>query len=86
MTKITKNIMTKKQALALVGKDEARKKILESDKEYFTDEEVDELRGFEWFPRYPVVGNNPSKRSNHGGEIAEDDLIHSYDNNYEEWR
>lgn len=86
MTKITYGTMTKKQAAALfAGK--KRTEILKSDKELYTDEEIEELKGINRFPRYPIVGskNNSAYHASNAG-LAEDDLIHSYDNNFGEYR
>ena len=86
MTKITYGTMTKKQAAALF-KGEKRTEILRSDKEIYTDEEIEELKGINWFPRYPVVGSKNSNCFNAANAgLAEDDLVHSYDNNFGEYR
>lgn len=84
--KITIGTMTKKQALKLMGSKEAVARLEATGKEVFTDEEVDALNGFEWFPRYPVVGNNPTSGKAYNSHLAEDDLVDSFDNNFDLWR
>jgi hypothetical protein len=86
MTVITKGVMSKKKALALFKNLETRTKIEESGKEWFTDDEILELSGYDPFPRYPTVSYNPTTKGRYNAHMAEDDLIHSYDNNYEEYR
>lgn len=85
MTKITYGTMTKKQAAALfTGK--KRTEILKSAKEIYTDEEIEELKGINWFPRYPIVGSKNGSGCITNAGMAEDDLVHSYDNNFGEYR
>ncbi len=86
MTVITKGVMNKKKALALFNRPEDRMKIEMSGKEWFTDDEILKLSGFDPFPRYPCVWSNPTTKGCYNAHLAEDDLIHSYDNNYEEYR
>lgn len=86
MTKVTKGTMTTKQILALIGDKKKREYIINSGKEVWTDEEVLELSGYNPFPRYPIIGSNKTTKGRYNAHIAEDDLVHSYDNNFEEWR
>lgn len=80
------NTFTRKQALA-VCTGEAKEKILKSNKETFTVDEVNELRGLKLNgtdTKFSDGGRNPYD-SYHNG-LAEDDKIHSYDNNFDGWR
>lgn len=90
MTKIIPpNTFTKRQAIAVCNK-KAKAIIEASDKEIWTVDEINELRGLK------LDGTDTSKdicnsngHSSYGScysGLAEDDKVHSYDNNFGEWR
>lgn len=82
------NTFTKRQALFVVGGKKAKKKIEQSDKEIWTVDEINELRGLKLNGTDTTTGIGGYRRNlheNHSG-LAEDDKIHSYDNNFDEWR
>lgn len=81
------NTFTKRQALA-VCKGEAKAKIAASNKELWTVDEINELRGLKLDgtdTSKGMGGCSCSPYTNYSG-LAEDDLVHSYDNNFDEWR
>ena len=88
MKTLPPNTFTKAQALLVVGKVEARKKIEKSKKEIWTVDEINELRGFKLNGTDTFAGfkayHSPYRASHN--QMAEDDLVHSYDNNFGEWR
>ena len=81
------NTFTKRQALAVCdGK--AKATIAASDKEIWTVDEINELRGLKLDGTDTFKGMgccSYGSYSNYLG-LAEDDLVHSYDNNFGEWR
>ena len=86
MTILPPNTFTKRQAIK-VAHGKAKRVIEASDKELWTVDEINELNGLKmdgtdtqfWSGGHPAVYENRTG-------LAEDDLIHSYDNNFDEWR
>ncbi len=81
--KLTVGILNKKQTLALFKPGSAKyKAIAASDKEYYTDREVEDL--MELRPTFPAGTGHQSGAPN--ARLADDDKVHSYDNNFDLWR
>lgn len=81
------NTFTKSQAMLAVGAGKAREEIRQSDKEIWTVDEVNKLRGLKLDGTDTKIGDcmGHDPYGNYSG-LAEDDKIHSYDNNFGEWR
>lgn len=81
------NTFTKSQAMLAVGAGKSREMIRHSDKEIWTVDEINKLRGLKLDGTDTVIGTGhlQDPYGNYTG-LAEDDLVHSYDNNFDEWR
>lgn len=77
-----KGIMSKKKAAYLFKPGSAKyRQIMESDKEYYTDREIEDLMDLR--PTFPTgATHTPCSHA----ELADDDKVHSYDNNFDLWR
>ncbi len=89
--KVTVGILNKKQTLALFKTVSKKWKLIkDSDKEFYTDAEVEELMEVRTNPAYTfppgTVGGNRNGAPGSDAGLAEDDKVHSYDNNFGEWR
>jgi hypothetical protein len=92
MSKVTVGILTKKQVLALFVPNSKKWKAVNSNsKEFYTDREVEEVTGVLTNPLYTFppgreFGGTWSKAPGNDPRLAEDDCVHSYDNNFDLWR
>ena len=85
--KLTIGILSKKQTLALFKPGSAKYKAIESsDKEYYTDREIEDL--MELRPAFPAgtIGGYRSGAPGSDAGLADDDKVQSYDNNLDLWR
>lgn len=85
---IMDGVITKKQMLAIVkGSKSKYEQILSDPKQTYTDSEVEQIVYGNWKTRNQTIGIRGLRPGNgYPAEMPDDDMVESYDNNFDLWR